>query len=140
MSDYHEIAVYNIQYNSLVGFGKGPRSVVYNIKFNSTEDEVVCACAKEVIFAKFSTGKIELKKGVFGKAPLKPNLCVANLGDAMITSMSNGLLAYWKGNFCSRVYKEHTKAVGALCEREDGGIISGDIKGLIILWSSNMSK
>ena len=92
------------------------------------------------MFAKFSHGKIELKKGVFGKAPIKPNLCVANLGDAMITSMSNGLLAYWKGTFCSRVFKEHTKPVGALCERAEGGLISGDTTGRIILWSMNMSK
>ena len=100
----------------------------------------MCACSKEVVFAKFLGGKIECKKGVFGKAPLKPNLCAATLGDAIITSMNNGVLAYWKGHFCSRVYKEHTKAVGALCERVDGGIISGDILGNIILWSANMSK
>ena len=77
---------------------------------------------------------------MFGKAPLQSNYCVAIVGDAAVTSMQNGVLGYWKGGFCSRVYKEHTKAVGALCEREDGGVISGDITGLIILWSSNMSK
>ena len=98
------------------------------------------ACSKEVVFASFLKGKISCKKGVFGKAPLQANYCVAVTKDAVVTSMANGVLGYWKGNFCSRVYKEHTKAVGALCEREDGGIISGDIKGLIILWSSNMSK
>lgn len=115
MNDNHEIAVYDIQKNALIAYGRGPRSVVYSIKFNSAEDEVVCACSKEVVFAKFSGGKISCKKGVFGKAPLKPNLCIAVLGDSIITSMNNGVLAYWKGNFCSRVYKEHTKAVGALC-------------------------
>lgn len=58
----------------------------------------------------------------------------------MISSMSSGLLAQWKGNFVSKVYKEHTKSVGALCERSDGGIISGDALGNIIIWSANMSK
>lgn len=37
-SDYHEIAVYDIAKNSLVAFGKGPRSVVYSIKFTKNED------------------------------------------------------------------------------------------------------
>lgn len=46
MNDNHEIAVYNIQKNALVAYGRGPRSVVYNIKFNAAEDEVVCACSK----------------------------------------------------------------------------------------------
>lgn len=69
------------------------------------------------MFASFSKGKVTCKKGVFGKAPLLANYCVAVMGDAVITSMSNGALGYWKGNFCSRVYKEHSKAVGALCER-----------------------
>jgi len=140
MSDKHEIAVYDIQKNALIAFGNGPRSVVYAIKFNSAEDEVVLACQKEVIFSRFDSGKINNKKGVFGKAPLNPNLSIANLGDSVVTSMSTGLLVLWKGNFASKVFKEHTKSVGALCERADGGIISGDALGHIIIWSSNMSK
>ena len=140
MSDKHEIAVYDIASGSLVAFGQGPRSVIYAIKFNSSEDEVVCACQKEVVFSRFKSGKIENKKGVFGKAPLNPCLALARLGDTMITSMSSGLLCQWKGNFVSKVYKEHAKSVGALCERSDGGIISGDALGNIVVWSSNMSK
>ena len=46
MSDNHEIAVYDINEKTLVAFGKGPRSVIYQIKFNSEEDQVICACAK----------------------------------------------------------------------------------------------
>lgn len=140
MSDNHEIAVYDLSKNSLVAFGRGPRSVVYSIKFNLAEDQIVCACAKEVVFAHFSSGKIDCKRGVFGKAPMKPNLSIALLGDAVVTSMSNGVLGYWKGNYCSRVYKEHSKAVYALCERGEGGIISGDMTGKIVVWSGNMSK
>jgi hypothetical protein len=30
--------------------------------------------------------------------------------------------------------------VTAICERQDGGIISGDTSGLIVVWSSNLSK
>ena len=30
--------------------------------------------------------------------------------------------------------------MGALCEREDGGLISGDAQGLLVLWSSKMEK
>jgi len=54
--------------------------------------------------------------------------------------MTSGLLIQWKGNFANKVFKEHSKSVGALCERTDGGIISGDALGNIIIWSSNMSK
>jgi echinoderm microtubule-associated protein-like 5 len=140
MSDKHEIAVYDIQKDALVAFGDGPRSVVYAIKFNAQEDEVVLACHKEVIFSRFNSGKVDLKKGVFGKAPLNPNLSIANLGDSVVTSMSSGLLVLWKGNFASKVFKEHSKSVGALCERADGGIISGDATGQIIIWSPSMSK
>ena len=35
MSDNHEIAVYDINEKALVAFGKGPRSVIFQIKFNS---------------------------------------------------------------------------------------------------------
>ena len=58
MSDKHEIAVYDIATGGLVAFGQGPRSVIYALKFNSSEDEVVCACQKEVIFSRFKSGKI----------------------------------------------------------------------------------
>ncbi len=115
MCDTHDIAIYDISKEALIAHGKGPRSVVYSIKFNKEENSIIMACAKEVMFATFSNGKINLKKGVFGKAPILPNLCAAVLNDNMVTSMNNGLLALWKGNFCSKVYKEHTKAVGALC-------------------------
>jgi WD40 repeat protein len=46
MSDNHEIAVYDINDKSLIAFGKGPRSVIYQIKFNLEEDQIICACAK----------------------------------------------------------------------------------------------
>lgn len=32
------------------------------------------------------------------------------------------------------------KPVTALCERKDGGLISGDTAGCIVIWSSNLSK
>lgn len=54
--------------------------------------------------------------------------------------MASGLLVQWKGNSCSKVYKEHSKAVGAICSRSDGGLISGDAEGKIIVWSSGMVK
>jgi len=38
MNDKHEIAVYDIANNSLVAYGQGPRSVIYSIKFNQSED------------------------------------------------------------------------------------------------------
>jgi WD40 repeat protein len=140
MNDKHEIAVYDLQKNSLVAFGQGPKSVIFAIKFLQNEEEIVCACDKEVVFCRFITGKLESKKGVFGKAPLNPSLAIAILGDSVITSMSSGLLVQWKGTFASKVFKEHSKSVGALCERTDGGIISADATGSIILWSQNMSK
>ena len=105
MNDKHEIAVYDIQKNALVAFGDGPRSVVFALKFNSQEDEVILACQREVIFSSFNSGKIINKKGIFGKAPLNPNLSIANLGDSVVTSMSTGLLILWKGNFASKVFK-----------------------------------
>jgi hypothetical protein len=52
--------------------------------------------------------------------------------------MQNGLLTLWKGNSCSKLFKEHSKAVVAIAERESGGIISGDADGNIILWSAQM--
>lgn len=140
MNDRHEIAVYDIAKNTLIAYGQGPKSVIFAIKFNQAEDEIVCACDKEVVFCRFASGKIENKKGVFGKAPLNPSLAVALVGDSIITSMTSGLLVQWRGNFVSKVYKEHSKSVGALCERSDGGLISGDALGNIIVWSSSMSK
>lgn len=118
MSDNHQIAIYDINDKSLVAFGKGPRSVVYQIKFNLAEDEVILSCAKEVLFARFSKGKLDLKKGVFGKAPCVPCLGIAlNGNSSVIIAMNNGLLSQWKGNSCSKIYKEHSKPVTALCER-----------------------
>lgn len=105
MSDTHEIAVYDLTKNALVAFGNGPKSVIYAIKFTANEEEIVCACQKEVVFIKFQTGKIETRKGVFGKAPLVANYCVGVVGDAVVTGMGNGAIGYWKGNMCSRVYK-----------------------------------
>jgi hypothetical protein len=67
---------------------------------------------------KFGTGRIETKKGIFGKAPLTANYCIAVVGDAIVTGMGNGVVGYWKGNTCSRVYKEHVKPVTAICERQ----------------------
>lgn len=105
MNEKHEIAVYDIAKNALVAFGQGPTSVIFAIKFNQSEEEVICACEKEVVFCRFASGKLEKKKGVFGKAPLNPNLAIALLGDTVITSMTSGLLVQWKGTFASKVYK-----------------------------------
>lgn len=58
-----------------------------------------------MVFIKFMNGKVESKKGIFGKAPLVANFCVGLVGDAIVTGMANGALGYWKGNVCSRVYK-----------------------------------
>ncbi len=49
--------------------------------------------------------------------------------------MNNGLLTQWKGTSCTKIFKQHTKPVTALCERSEGGIISGDADGNIIIWS-----
>lgn len=57
-SDNHEIAVYDITSKALVAFGRGSRSVIYQIKFNLTEDQLICACAKEVQFVTFLGGKL----------------------------------------------------------------------------------
>jgi tricorn protease-like protein len=46
MNDKHEIAVYDILKNSLVAYGQGPKSVIFAIKFNQSEEEVICACDK----------------------------------------------------------------------------------------------
>lgn len=37
MNDKHEIAVYDIQKNSLVAFGQGPKSVIFALKFLQNE-------------------------------------------------------------------------------------------------------
>lgn len=79
MSDNHEIAVYDIIEKCLVAYGKGPRSVIFQIKFNSEEDQVICACEKEVVFAYFEKGRLECKKGIFGKAPCMPCYSIATL-------------------------------------------------------------
>lgn len=57
------------------------------------------------MFIKFQGGKIENKRGVFGKAPLVANYSIGLAGDAIVTGMGNGVIGYWKGNVCSRVYK-----------------------------------
>lgn len=67
--------------NSLVAAGNGPRSVVFAIKFNHKEDELICACDKEVVFVRFGANKMENKRGVFGKVPLNTSLSIALLGD-----------------------------------------------------------
>lgn len=38
MNDKHEIAVYDIQKNSLVAYGQGPKSVIFAIKFLQNEE------------------------------------------------------------------------------------------------------
>lgn len=58
MNDKHEIAVYDIAKNALVAFGQGPTSVIFAIKFNQNEEEVICACEKEVVFCRFASGKL----------------------------------------------------------------------------------
>lgn len=78
-SDNHEIAVYDITTKALVAFGKGPRSVIYQIKFNLAEDQLICACAKEVQFVTFLGGRVECRKGIFGKAPCMPCYSIAVL-------------------------------------------------------------
>ena len=43
------------------------------------------------------------------------NFCIGLVGDAILTGMANGAIGYWKGNMCSRVYKQHVKPITALC-------------------------
>lgn len=60
MNDKHEVVVYDISQKdaSVVAFGQGPKSVIFAIKFNKNEDELICACDKEVVFIRFSGKKI----------------------------------------------------------------------------------
>lgn len=116
MCDDHDIFVFDITSKSLVAFGKGPKNVVFHIKFNAEEDTVILACDKQVAFANFSKGQLTCKKGVFGKAPVTQcySVAVGKNGDCLI-SQQNGLLTLWKGNSCTKVFKEHTKTVYAVC-------------------------
>lgn len=66
-------------------------------------------------------------------------IALNNKGDAIV-AMNNGLLSQWKGNSCTKVFKEHVKPVTAITERTDGGVISGDSDGNIFVFSANMSK
>jgi WD40 repeat protein len=116
MCDDHDIFVFDIPSKSLVAFGKGPKSVVYHIKFNAEENTVIMACDKQVAFASFSKGQLGCKKGVFGKAPVAQcySVAVGKNGDCLI-SQQNGILTLWKGNSCTKVFKDHTKTVYAVC-------------------------
>jgi hypothetical protein len=57
------------------------------------------------VFASFENGKVNCKKGVFGKVPGKSSFSIALLGDSVVTAMSDGLLILWKGTSASKVYK-----------------------------------
>ena len=139
MSDKHEIAIYDIESNKLVATGNGPRSVIYTLRFNETEDLVAASCAKEVVFIEFKNGKFKVVKGVFGKTPVIAAFSLARYGNGFVSGMQNGSILLWKGTSCTKAYKEHTSAVSALGEAPKGGVISGDVQGNIVIWTNNLT-
>jgi WD40 repeat protein len=115
MSDNHEIAIYDVIKKELVATGNGPRSPIFALKFTQEEDKVVCGCAKEIVFANFSSGKgLKLERGIFGKVPIIPTYSLARVGGYMVSAMGNGNILLWKGNSCTKPLKEHNVAVTAL--------------------------
>lgn len=105
MCDTHDIAVYDIEKQKLVASGKGPKSVIYSLKFSESEDVVAASCAKQVVFADFKNGNLKVTNGSFGKNPAVAAFSLARYSNGFVSGMQNGSIIVWKGTGSGKAYK-----------------------------------
>lgn len=111
MDPEHCIAVYDVDKamsgrgsgrrdDYLISSGKGPRSDVFDVKFDKADKSIILACNNEVYFVTYDTIMIKLVKGLWDAktCPLSTVLCIGHIEANIITGTFKGQLIVWRGN------------------------------------------
>jgi WD40 repeat protein len=111
MDDDHCIVVYDVdkalssrgqgrREDFLVASGKGPRSEVFDIKFDKVDKNLIIACKCEVYFATYENFQIKLTKGLWDAktCPFSAVLCIGIVETSVITGTFKGHVIVWRGN------------------------------------------
>ncbi|CAK72848.1 unnamed protein product (macronuclear) [Paramecium tetraurelia] len=145
MDDDHTLVVYDVDTDSnqaLLASGKGPRSFVFDIKFDKADKQLILACKNEVYFCNYDQGQIRLNKGVWDTkvCPISTVLCIGLCDNNVITGTYKGQLIIWKNNRATSSVDAHKSAVLSIHTRtnQEGGIVSGSKDGTIVVWDVNM--
>ncbi|CAD8171847.1 unnamed protein product [Paramecium pentaurelia] len=153
MDDDHTLVVYDVDKGidarlkgdisqALLATGKGPRSFVFDIKFDKVDKYLILACKNEVYFCSYDQNQIRLNLGIWDTktSPFSSVLCIALCDNNVITGTYRGQLLVWKSNRATTAVDAHKSAVLAIHTKksQEGGVVSGSKDGTIIVWDVNM--
>ena len=76
----------------LIASGKGPRSEVFDIKFDKVDKNIIIACKNEVYFASYDNLMIKLTKGLWDAktCPFSAVLCIGTVETNICTGTFKG--------------------------------------------------
>ena len=100
----------------LISAGKGPRSDVFDVKFDKVDKNIILACRNEVYFATYDTSTIKIIKGLWDQktCPFSAVLCIGMVETNVVTGTFRGQLLVWRGNRATSSIEAHRGAVLAL--------------------------
>lgn len=136
MDDLQCIAIYDIDKlilaratgkrdDSLVASGKGPRSEIFDVKFDKSDKTVVIACKGEVNFVTFENQNIKvlnsikhnkILKGQWESkmCPIQSVISIGLLDNSVVTGTFKGQLILWRGSRSSQAVDAHKGPVQAI--------------------------
>lgn len=137
MDDDHNIALYNLQTNSLIVSTKGDREKILEVAFLS-ENEFVTTGIKHYKIWTLNGNKITGRRGQFGKND-NLLLSLAVNGDEIYTGTGAGTVVKWKGGEAEATFEMHGKGTDSLWIN-DQFIVSGGKDGFVHICSKDMTK
>ena len=111
MSTNHCIVVYDVDKalsgrgsgskdDFLLASGHGPRSEVFDVKFDRVDKKIILACKNEVWFASYDNFSIRLEKGIWDSkiCAISAVLCIGIVeNNNVVTGTFKGQVLNWKG-------------------------------------------
>ena len=129
--------------DSLVASGKGPRSEIFDVKFDKSDKTIIVACKCEVNFVTFENNILKVFKGGWETktCPLQSVLCIGLLDNSIVTGTFKGSLILWRGNRTTNHVEAHKGPILAIHTRKcEIGVITGGKDGYICFWDANLKE
>ncbi|CAM9397119.1 unnamed protein product [Chrysoparadoxa australica] len=134
----NSLAVYEWETGRLIYTGPSTENKVLGCCF--TESGSVVTCGIDHIYFWMKEGRFFVKhKGTFGHiGKVQAQLCVAPLGNNIVSGTASGHLYLWSGRNCSKAIRAHYGSVNALYQ-SPYGLVTGGKDMRVRLWTPKLA-
>ena len=143
MDTYYCLAVYDWRRGERLWSSRTSPDLVTDVHFLS--DSMLASCGKDhiIFWSENITGGYTRFRGLFGSAFKEELLlCVANIGDIVVTGSESGMLYVWEGRNLVRGIKAHTGQINAMylinAKGTEPSLVTACSAGKIQVWNSRL--